>query len=139
MTQPSPVPEPRSGTPTGIAALDPARVAVLRSLATRGGAHIVAELADLFTTTSREDVAAMVAAYEQHDRVKLDELAHKLKGAARSLGATALADLCARVEGTLRDGAEVAPVHLVEMARETEFAGTALLALAASVATSPLR
>lgn len=138
MTELSPVPGPRRADVPAVAELDPARVDVLRNLALRAGADTVVELAALFTSTASDDVTALTEAVERDDRRAADDLAHKLKGAARSLGAVTVADVCCQLERAVRDGAP-ATALLAELARETDRAGVALTALAGSLAAPAAR
>ncbi|MCU0870007.1 MAG: Hpt domain-containing protein, partial [Burkholderiales bacterium] len=75
---------------------------VLRQLV-GGDETAVRELVDAFAESSPAQVAALAAALGAGDRAQVASLAHRLKSAARSVGALALGDLCALIEADARE------------------------------------
>ncbi len=59
---------------------------------------IVAEFLGDFVLTAREAIADIDAAYRKHSEQDIGAFAHKLKSAARTVGADGLADLCQELE-----------------------------------------
>ncbi len=78
--------------------LDSAHLAEMRAAA---GAEFT-QLAGRFAQSSREQLAAMQAALRREDGAALRQAAHKLRGSAGALGATALAARCADIERRAR-------------------------------------
>lgn len=72
---------------------------------TGGDAQQARELLDEFVTTAQGDIAALEQALARRDRTSAAREAHRIKGAARLVGATALADQAAAIEARLRSGA----------------------------------
>ena len=93
---PPPAAEAQAPTPaadTG-AAIDPS---VLESL-TGGDAALAAEVLDEFMTTTRADLDTLAAAIESDELDDARRLAHRIKGAARAVGAQGLAATAQQTE-----------------------------------------
>ncbi len=92
-----PEPEQRHEAPADAAApgFDPSALALLRAFT---GDQVTGELLALFTKNAEGELAALKEALAQRDARRVKHLAHRLRGGAGSLGARALADLCARLE-----------------------------------------
>lgn len=88
--------EPGSGVPAADA-LAPNDFARLQRLAQNDSARMV-RLGAKFFQTSREIVARMQDAHGRRNAGELAALAHRLKGAAATIGAAALFDLCRELE-----------------------------------------
>lgn len=99
--------DPGPGSDDEPAAVDPARLEILRGLGPADGRGLLPAAAGAFSA----DVPSALAALRRdstngHDEV-LRQAAHKLRGAAANIGATAAALLCAELEqshGTDRHG-----------------------------------
>jgi len=74
--------------------VDPDR---LRALRADYGA-VAAELVDVYATTAAGTVAELRAALAAGDREEVRRLAHRLKGSARNVGATGMAELAGALE-----------------------------------------
>lgn len=94
--------------------LNPAKLAELRELG--GGNELVAELAGLFAQAAPARVAALREAAAARDAARLGREAHSLKSSAGSLGADALAGICAEIERLGRDAFAPGHAELVERA-----------------------
>ena len=86
------------------AALDPKRIAVLRSLGPEDGRGLLAAAAEAFRREARTGVEELRAAAEDGGGERLQRAAHRLKGSAANIGATHAAALCAELEGIGRSG-----------------------------------
>ncbi len=110
-------------------AIDSTALARLRKLQPPGSPDIIGELIDLFLRETPAKIAAVRQAVEQRDAAKLAKAAHSLKGSSASLGARALARVCAELETRGKTGElTAAPDLIAEL--EAEFERTRL-ALAA--------
>jgi two-component system sensor histidine kinase/response regulator len=78
--------------------LEPNAVERLLVLADQAGEDLVIELFRLFAEDTPKRIAAARTAVEKGDPVALHLAAHSLKGSAANMGATAFADLCAKLE-----------------------------------------
>lgn len=83
--------------------IDSETIDALRGLQDEGEDDLLVELIDLFLQDAPERIAAIRAAVEAADWVRLTERAHSLKGSSGSLGAVQMAALCARLEAMGRD------------------------------------
>ncbi len=86
-------------------AIDVARLAALRQLGPDDGQGLLPALVDAFVTDSPRGLLAIrqaAAAGNSHD---LEQAAHQLNGSAANIGATRVAELCARLEATARTSA----------------------------------
>ena len=78
---------------------------VLAELAA-GDADLVASIRDDYLQTTRSDLRALRTAVDSQNAVDVGRLAHRMKGAARIDGASAVVDVAQRLENDLRAGAE---------------------------------
>jgi HPt (histidine-containing phosphotransfer) domain-containing protein len=74
--------------------VDPDRLRTLRA----DYGDLATELLALFETTAAATLAELRAALDGGDRDEVRRLAHRLKGSARNVGATAMADLADALE-----------------------------------------
>ena len=110
------------------ALLDLAHLEEMRAAAGEDFARLVAR----FEETSREQLEGMRAALARHDAQALRRLAHKLKGAASALGASALAGHCARIERRAKAGAAIEAAELGQLAALREPSCAQLARIAAT-------
>ena len=88
------IPKSESVTPSDVRVVDPK---FLRE--TFGDdEELINEILQDFVDPARTAVAEIDAAFESRDAVGIGAAAHKLKSSSRSIGAEALADLCADLE-----------------------------------------
>ena len=71
---------------------------------TGGDPELAAALMDDFRAVTQDDLAVLSAALAAHDRDTVSRQAHRIKGAARIVGETALAGAAERIEAAARDG-----------------------------------
>ncbi|MBW3649899.1 MAG: Hpt domain-containing protein, partial [Actinobacteria bacterium] len=107
---------------------------VLAALRGSEGEQFVAELVTLFVDSARERMAQLAQALASSDMSTAASAAHSLRGSSAGIGATAMAELCLRLERSASAGdvsAAAAPLPLLE----AEFARVraALAALAGAV------
>jgi CheY-like chemotaxis protein/HPt (histidine-containing phosphotransfer) domain-containing protein len=101
--------------------LDPDRLAELRHLdATGNGSALVGRLVDCFLASAPADLADLRAAVERGDATAVDHVAHRLKGAAGTLGSARLVDLCQELE-TLAGAGRLPPADDLLWRVEQEF------------------
>jgi HPt (histidine-containing phosphotransfer) domain-containing protein len=81
--------------------LDPQQVAMLRGL--RKGA-LLPQLLRTYSEQVPQQLAGMAAAAAAGDLASLGGVAHSLKSASYSIGATRMGDLCAAIETAARHG-----------------------------------
>jgi HPt (histidine-containing phosphotransfer) domain-containing protein len=74
--------------------VDPTRLPELRA----DYGDVALQLLELFEQTAAETLGELRAALEADDREELRRLAHRLKGSARNVGATGMAQLSAALE-----------------------------------------
>ncbi|UVJ37924.1 PAS domain S-box protein [Arthrobacter sp. CJ23] len=103
-------------------ALDPGRLAVLRELGPADGHGLLPTAAGAFRRGVPASVAELHAALEGGGGDALERAAHKLKGAAATIGATGVASLCQELEDLGRkpggqSGKELLTRLLTELAR----------------------
>jgi two-component system sensor histidine kinase/response regulator len=85
--------------------LDPDRLAELRHLdSTENGSALVGRLVDAFLASAPADLADLRAAIQRGDATAVDHVAHRLKGAAGTLGSTGMVEVCEEVEALARAG-----------------------------------
>ena len=99
--------EAASGSPP---VLDSAALNRLRQLDPGGQADVVGRVLRTYESSLVKSLTAMDLAIEKGDLVELQRLAHTLKSSSASVGALALADVCARTEACLRGGDKLLPV-----------------------------
>jgi CheY-like chemotaxis protein len=95
------------------------------------------EILSQFRHANAQDVSALERALAARSLVQVTQAAHRIKGAARSVGAMALADICARVEeaGRAGDAAAVA-ANEEEFRREARRLEEHLASIAAAAGSS---
>jgi two-component system, sensor histidine kinase and response regulator len=76
------------------ALVDPTRLPELRA----DYGDVADQLLVLYERTAAETLAEIRAALEAGDREEVRRLAHRLKGSARNVGATGMAEMCAALE-----------------------------------------
>jgi len=84
--------------------LDSAYLRELGALNVEGEPDLLDELIEIIEREAPKILRELKSAIERKDAVRVKLLAHKLKGMSRNLGASALADLCARLEEKGRSG-----------------------------------
>lgn len=78
--------------------VDPEALRQLDGLMGEDGGDLVAELIDLFTSTTAETLARLRAAVARGDAVEARRHAHSIKGSAQTMGAASLAALAREAE-----------------------------------------
>ncbi|MHA7221257.1 hybrid sensor histidine kinase/response regulator [Arthrobacter sp. RHLT1-20] len=89
-----PVPPPGEGEPV----LDPARLTILRALGAPDGHGLLPQAAEAFRQDIQPSLDSLRRALDDGHGEALGEAAHKLKGAAASIGANRAAALCHQLE-----------------------------------------
>ncbi len=84
-------------------ALDIIDLAVLKGLVGDDVA-VINKLLSSYDETAKEYAQALQTSYEDDDLAEVGRVAHKLKSASRSIGATAFGDLCANIESAAKNG-----------------------------------
>jgi two-component system sensor histidine kinase/response regulator len=85
--------------------LDPDRLAELRHLDSTGnGSALVGRLVDAFLASAPADLAELRAAIQCGDGTAAAHVAHRLRGAAGTLGSTGMVEVCEEVEALARAG-----------------------------------
>jgi CheY-like chemotaxis protein/HPt (histidine-containing phosphotransfer) domain-containing protein len=113
------------------AVLDPARLAVLRSLPGPGPDGLLEVVAAAFAADAPARLEALRDAARAGDAAALARAAHALKGAAANLGALAVARLSGELEALGRGGATGAAVPMLAELEEESRAALAALHQAA--------
>ena len=86
--------------------LDPDRLAELRLLDSAGdGSEFLRMLVDCFLTSASADLASLRGAVQRGDTTAMTDLAHRLKGAAATLGSPGIVNLCQELEALASTGA----------------------------------
>jgi two-component system sensor histidine kinase/response regulator len=102
--------------------LDPDRLAELSQLDSAGnGSELLRMLIDCFLTRAPADLASLGAAVERGDATAVYHVAHRLKGAAATIGSPGMVEVCQELEGLARAGA-LAPAGELHGCLEQEFA-----------------
>lgn len=105
--------------------LDPDRLAELGQLdSARDGSGFLFILVDCFLTRAPADLASLRAAVQRGDATAIYHVAHRLKGAAATLGSPGMVDLCQELEGLASTGG-LAPARELLCCLEQEFARVA--------------
>jgi signal transduction histidine kinase/CheY-like chemotaxis protein/HPt (histidine-containing phosphotransfer) domain-containing protein len=99
-----PVASPATAMPQGNGPLDPMILGQLRALSRDGEPNLLRDLYVLFTQDTPEGLRSLRAAAATSDVRGLSSTAHKLKGSAGTVGATAMADSCSRIENCAATG-----------------------------------
>ena len=120
--------------------LDASRLEALRQLERASSRSLVAEVVDSFLAESPRRLARLREAIAAGDRETAVFVAHSWKGSAAQLGAAALAEVCRRIEGLLKEGAAdlavLAPA-VDEAERELERVAAALRAIDPTAGSPP--
>jgi HPt (histidine-containing phosphotransfer) domain-containing protein len=102
--------------------LDPDRLAELGQLdSTPDGSEFLCMLVDCFLTRAPADLASLRAAVQRGDATAIYHVAHRLKGAAATIGSPGMVDACQKLEAVARTGA-LAPAGDLLGCLEQEFA-----------------
>ena len=91
---PAPVPPPIPER----AVLDAARLAQIRALSRPGAPSVLGRVVKVFFESAPEQIASLRTAAQKGDAPRLREVAHSLKSASATLGATEFSELCRRLE-----------------------------------------
>jgi CheY-like chemotaxis protein/HPt (histidine-containing phosphotransfer) domain-containing protein len=101
--------------------LDPDRLAELGRLDSAGnGSEFLGMLVDCFLTRAPADLARLGAAVERGDATAIYHVAHRLKGAAATIGSPGMVEVCQELEALARAGA-LAPARELLCCLEHEF------------------
>jgi HPt (histidine-containing phosphotransfer) domain-containing protein len=99
--------------------LDPDVLDTLRQLNEPGQPDVLAEVLRLFLDDAPRRIQAIVAAVADRDAGALQRAAHTMKGAAGTIGATALQDACRTLEQMGRQQrVEGASIAIADLQRE---------------------
>lgn len=102
--------------------LDPDRLAELEQLDPAGnGAGFLCMLVDCFLTRAPADLVSLGAAVQRGDATAIYHVAHRLKGAAATLGSPGMVSLCEELEALASSGG-LAPARELLCCLEQEFA-----------------
>jgi two-component system, sensor histidine kinase and response regulator len=102
--------------------LDPDRLAELGQLDSAGdGSEFLCMLVDSFLTRVPADLASIRTAVQRGDATVIYHVAHRLKGAAATLGSLGMVDLCHELEALASTGG-LAPARELLCCLEQEFA-----------------
>ncbi len=86
------------------AILDPARLEQIRALSREGVPSVLGRVVKFFFDSAPEQIAAIRAAAQTADGSRLREVAHSLKSASATLGASDFSELCRQLETMGREG-----------------------------------
>jgi HPt (histidine-containing phosphotransfer) domain-containing protein len=100
--------------------LDPDVVDSLRQLTPAGEPDVLGEILNLFLDEVPKKIAALRAAVTSGDAVKVQRLAHSLKGSTGNIGARAMYDVCRQLDDRAKSG-EVARWHTLADALTAEY------------------
>jgi two-component system, sensor histidine kinase and response regulator len=101
--------------------LDPDRLAELSQLDSAGnGSEFLRMLIDCFLTRAPADLARLGAAVEHRDATAIYHVAHRVKGAAATLGSAGMVAVCQELEALARAGT-LAPARELLCCLEHEF------------------
>jgi two-component system, sensor histidine kinase and response regulator len=102
--------------------LDPGRLAELGQLDSAGnGSEFLGVLVNYFLASAPADLARLRAAVQRGDATAIYHVAHRLKGAAATLGSPGMVDACRELEALARTGG-LAPARELLGCLEEEFA-----------------
>jgi two-component system sensor histidine kinase/response regulator len=102
--------------------LDPDRLAELGQLDSAwDGSEFLRMLVDCFLTRAPADLASLRAAVQRGDPTAIYHVAHRLKGAAATIGSPGMVEVCQEFEGLARTGV-LAPARELLGCLEQEFA-----------------
>ncbi len=100
-----PAAAPSEAPPSDAAAGGPIDPSVLEEL-TGGDAELAADVLDEFVTTTRGDLDALAGCCERHELEEVRQKAHRIRGAARAVGAQRLADVAQQMESLAALGSQ---------------------------------
>jgi HPt (histidine-containing phosphotransfer) domain-containing protein len=113
------VAEERGVVRTPESVLAPAAIAALRQIDDPAGPDLFARLVGLFTTETQRRLPTMTSALARGDADALADEAHVLRSASATLGATAMSELCGRIEAAALTGRiDALPAVLAALTRE---------------------
>ena len=94
------------------AALDPRVIESLRQLTPPGEPDVLAQILTVFLEEVPKKIRALQVALDAGDAAAAARAAHSLKGSSGNVGASALLDICRRVDERARSGdmAQIAPL-----------------------------
>jgi PAS domain S-box-containing protein len=99
-------------------ALDQDALQVLRELTTEDGRSALAEMIDMFGQQTPSQLEEISLALTRYDAAAAEIAAHSLKGSAKTMGATRLAELCAAIEDETHKGSLQVANHLLTQAKQ---------------------
>ncbi|HSU36167.1 MAG TPA: response regulator [Propionibacteriaceae bacterium] len=109
------------------APIDESRLESLRDLEAADGSSILASILSAFTGHSADLLVTMREAAQAGDNDRLQGIAHELRGASATAGATHVARLCAEIESAARRGGPMPSTELLDdLGMEFERAKSAL-------------
>jgi signal transduction histidine kinase len=127
-------PEAAAGEAIAPSPIDPATWQELREVLGEDADAALRELVDLFLEDALRLVSAVVVAQQNGDAAAMISAVHSLRSPSASLGAKHLAELCSRIETTLRSSAAAWPQEWVdELLREAGRVSEALRRLRPTV------
>jgi two-component system sensor histidine kinase/response regulator len=97
VTAPTPA-GPAVAAQSGVAVLDESRLTELGRLDPTGAAVLVSRLVECFLDRIPVDLADLRAAVDQQDAARVTRIAHRLKGAAGTVGSSGMVGLCEQLE-----------------------------------------
>jgi HPt (histidine-containing phosphotransfer) domain-containing protein len=109
--------------------IDRERLAELGELQSADGSSLVQSFITSFIDRSRDRIGVIRAAVTVSDTTTLANAVHELKGAAGTIGATRVADLCYELEAALRTGHQPRPGLVDDLSGALDRANAALLDL----------
>jgi len=119
--------------------IDESRLESLRDLEAADGSSILASILAAFTGHSADLLVTMREAAQDGDNDRLQVIAHELRGASATAGATHVAKLCAEIESAARRGGPAPSTELLDhLGAEFERAKSALARMVFSAASVAL-
>jgi HPt (histidine-containing phosphotransfer) domain-containing protein len=100
--------------PAAVEPLDEQAIARLRELDPHGRSGVVVRILQTYESALLREMAELVEAGDRGDARAVFEIAHKLKSSSQSIGALAMARVCAEIEHALREATGVEPAPHVE-------------------------
>jgi CheY-like chemotaxis protein len=98
--------------------LDEAALQVLRELKTEDGTSALTEMIGLFGQQTPAQLEEISLALTRYDAPAAEIAAHSVKGSAKTMGATKLAELCAAIEEEAHNGSLQVASHLLAQAKQ---------------------
>jgi len=106
--------------------VDAGRLGVLRSLGSADGQALLPHVVDAFLAAAPAEVGALRAAVDSGDSRRVQEVAHRLRGAASNVGANRVAAICADLEAIAKGGSPADAAQLDRLEQELDRAARAL-------------